>query len=390
MSRYSLDNVTIDGFRGLRNLRLNDLGLINVLVGPNNCGKTSVLEALSILGNASDPSEWLWVVRRRDFGELDETRIQSLRWCFSQSAQIADPETIFEGECRMTCSGLFPLTKLTAGYKEIEGAPVLGHLERTERHSSFLEEHGTSAIIDGRDLDLQPGRGAEITHCFESDGSLLRSGASVPQPVAIQVWEDYPDRPARPRRRSRAPTETLTPYSYQINRMQVRHYSQYVLGREQDIVSGLLRTFDPDIIGIELASLRGGRPAIYLKHQRFGPAPLSVFGDALRRALLLAGTVFSLKDGGVLLIDEIETGIHVSTLQRVMNWLTGIARELRVQVVATTHSLEAVDAMALGIPDGLSDLVTYHLDQTEQETRVKRIDGELLLRLRRERALDVR
>ena len=45
MSGYSLDNVTIDGFRGLRDLRLDDLGLINVLVGPNNCGKTSVLEA---------------------------------------------------------------------------------------------------------------------------------------------------------------------------------------------------------------------------------------------------------------------------------------------------------------------------------------------------------
>ena len=72
------------------------------------------------------------------------------------------------------------------------------------------------------------------------------------------------------------------------------------------------------------------------------------------------------------------------------DWLTKVARELRVQVVATTHSLEAVDAIALTIPDRLSDLVTFHLDQTEQETRVKRIDGELLMRLRRERGLDVR
>jgi AAA15 family ATPase/GTPase len=49
MPRYSLDSVTIDGFRGLRNLRLDNLGLINILVGPNNCGKTSVLEALSTM-----------------------------------------------------------------------------------------------------------------------------------------------------------------------------------------------------------------------------------------------------------------------------------------------------------------------------------------------------
>ena len=79
MPRLSLDNVMIDGFRGLKNFRLDGLGLINVLVGPNDSGKTSVLEALSILCNPLEPSEWMWMVRRRDFGRLDETRIQSLR-----------------------------------------------------------------------------------------------------------------------------------------------------------------------------------------------------------------------------------------------------------------------------------------------------------------------
>ncbi|MFI5453812.1 MAG: hypothetical protein ACHRXM_00005 [Isosphaerales bacterium] len=85
-----------------------------------------------------------------------------------------------------------------------------------------------------------------------------------------------------------------------------------------------------------------------------------------------------------------EAGIHVSGLQRVFAWLTKAARELGVQVVATTHSLEAVDAMALSSRNGSADLVTFHLDQTEHETRTKRIDDDLLLRLRRERGLDVR
>ncbi len=41
--RYTIDNVSIGGFRGLRDLSLDNLGLNNLLVGPNNCGKTSVL-----------------------------------------------------------------------------------------------------------------------------------------------------------------------------------------------------------------------------------------------------------------------------------------------------------------------------------------------------------
>jgi AAA15 family ATPase/GTPase len=44
----NLQSITIHQFRGLRDLELKDLGRINLLVGINNSGKTSVLEALSI------------------------------------------------------------------------------------------------------------------------------------------------------------------------------------------------------------------------------------------------------------------------------------------------------------------------------------------------------
>ena len=83
MPRYSLDNVTINGFRGLKDLRLEGLGLINVLARSKQLWKDEQpLKTLSILCNAFEPFKWVSMVRRRDFGRLDETRIQSLRWCF--------------------------------------------------------------------------------------------------------------------------------------------------------------------------------------------------------------------------------------------------------------------------------------------------------------------
>jgi hypothetical protein len=378
MPRYSLDNVTINGFRGLKDLRLEGLGLINVLVGPNNCGKTSVLEALSILCNAFEPFEWVSMVRRRDFGRLDETRIQSLRWCFPQSAQFADPELTFEGECRMTCDGRLPLRTLRVTHREIVGDP---DPQQTQRRRRGLVTEGREAEAEEEDIgDIQLRHGAEITH-FPDD--------QIPR--VAQVWEDQPVHVGLPRSiRTPVATETLTPYSYQINRVQVSSRSRHVFDRRRDMVLELVQSFDPEIQGVEIASFQGVRPAIYLNHRRLGPAPLSVFGDALRRAVLLASTLPTLEGGGILLIDEIETGIHVSTLQRVFQWLKRWAIELDVQIVATTHSLEAVDAVALSASDAPGFLVTYHLDQTEHETRVKRIDGELLLRLRRERGLDVR
>ena len=395
MPGHSLEKVWINGFRGLRNLSLDGLGTVNVLVGANNSGKTSVLEALSILCNPYEPYEWLAMVRRRDFGGLDETHIQSLRWCFPQAGELGDPEFLFQSHCEMTCAGAFPLRKLRVEYKDIVGEPSPKEVERMARNRG---ETGSSTELGGQ------WRGAEITHFVESDATprqekLFDAGThSTIEPIFIQVWEKdrMMGRRYRSGHRGNLPTDTLTPYFYQLNRLQVQGYSQHLLrskagptrGRE-DILE-LITQFDPDIDDITIASLRGARPAIYLSHKRLGPAPLSIFGDALRRAVLLASTLYALKGGGVLLIDEVEMGIHVSALGRVFAWLGRAARQFGVQVVATTHSLEVIDALVGADPKNVDDIVAFHLEQTEKGTKVKRTSGELLYRLRYERGLDVR
>lgn len=392
MLQHSLDSVWIDGFRGLRNLSLDGLGPLNILVGENNCGKTSVLEAISILCNPYHPYEWLAMVRRRDFGGLDETRVQSLRWCFRQTGQLVDPEFTFDGHCEMTCMGKFPLRKLTVEYKDIVGEPSAKDLERMRR---LRPPSRTSLELE------EEWRGAEITHYAEfdskaSEGVLLQPDTTCKiEPIVMQVWEeDYMiGRFGRPQRKGGLATDTLTPYSYQLNRLQLRSHSLASLVTSEEgrlNVVKLITEFDADILDIEVLSLRGRAPAIYLRHKTLGPAPLSVFGDALRRAVLLASTLQRLKGGGILLIDELETGIHVSALAGVFAWLANAAQQLNVQVIATTHSLEAVDAIAQSVTDRIDDLVTFHLKQTERETIARRIPGELLLRLRCESGLDVR
>ena len=41
-----INDVKIGAYRGLKELEIKELKNINVFVGPNNCGKTSVLEAI--------------------------------------------------------------------------------------------------------------------------------------------------------------------------------------------------------------------------------------------------------------------------------------------------------------------------------------------------------
>lgn len=81
----NLDSVTIHQFRGLRDLELKDLGRVNLLVGINNSGKTSVLEALSIYCHPLDIRVWLTTARQReqDIRVSRTPPLDALRWLFT-------------------------------------------------------------------------------------------------------------------------------------------------------------------------------------------------------------------------------------------------------------------------------------------------------------------
>ena len=62
----------INSFRGLKDLHLEECGPVNVLVGGNNSGKTSVLEALLLLGAPVDVRQWEGAVQLRTTWPLSD------------------------------------------------------------------------------------------------------------------------------------------------------------------------------------------------------------------------------------------------------------------------------------------------------------------------------
>ena len=96
---------------------------------------------------------------------------------------------------------------------------------QSERRNEGLVQEG---VEDEEDIvDLQPRRGADIEHRIEWDPFIPGAPAEDDLPIKVQIWEDQPVPAGRPRlTRSPVPTETLTPYSYQINRVQVRYQSK--------------------------------------------------------------------------------------------------------------------------------------------------------------------
>ena len=70
--------------------------------------------------------------------------------------------------------------------------------------------------------------------------------------------------------------------------------------------------------------------------------------------------------GGALLVDEIENGIHHSMAADMWRFILDVVRELDVQVFATTHSYECIQAAQSLNSD---DLMVHRLEAGEDGHR---------------------
>jgi hypothetical protein len=92
--------------------------------------------------------------------------------------------------------------------------------------------------------------------------------------------------------------------------------------------------------------------------------PLTTMGEGVRRMLSLAIHLVSAK-GGTLLVDEIDDGLHFRVMKGFWGFLIKEARRLDVQVFATTHSADCVNAVGWlhrTTPDRLEDVAVLRID----------------------------
>jgi hypothetical protein len=363
---FALDKLTIERFRGLRELDLNDLGRINLLVGQNNSGKTSVLEAISIFCRPLDPRAWLESTWSREVLDPGEPFFLLMEWVFPHWRHIDGP--FVEGEVVISGTGRFSTRRLRAIYKptsrirtkpartpgDPNGAGQAGY----EQAGGRMELRATAEELDG-------------TRDF---------------PFAYDLWEGEPL--AFYDQRLSRPVRTVTPVSQRVELIP-RELSEATLAGHKRQILALLKEIDSRILDVLILFPRGKIPEIYIDYASSGLLPLSAFGDGVRRAFLIALFLNSVA-GGVLLIDEIESSLHVTALGSLFSWLVKSCEELDVQLFATTHSLEAVDAMIEAESKNLDRIVGYHLEVPNGVPQVQRLDGHLLHRLRYERGLDVR
>jgi len=183
---------------------------------------------------------------------------------------------------------------------------------------------------------------------------------------------------------------TVTPATHYSTRVLVEHLSHVAADGKKQLAVELLRLFDPNVQDLDVVAFNSGLDSVRVTHRVRGVVDLASFGDGMRRAAALA-LALTRASHGVVLVDELEAGIHPSALRQVLSYLLEAAATSQVQILATTHSLEAVDAVLAaveerGTPDTLSAFWVKRRDAGHES---RRYDAGRLRRMR-EGGFDVR
>ena len=186
MTTRNLENITIHQFRGLKELELKDLGQINLLVGVNNSGKTSVLEALSIYCNSLDLRNWIITATAREGNPLTTSPtpiLTSLRWLFAQEKHQT-------GIIVISGDGKFAVKKIKVTYQEIE---VMFSQKQSTRLNSLEKLAGligTEYKLPNEEDVLQLRKGLSLKIELNDDQSKLLDDKSSHFIKTYQIWEN--------------------------------------------------------------------------------------------------------------------------------------------------------------------------------------------------------
>jgi len=107
--------------------------------------------------------------------------------------------------------------------------------------------------------------------------------------------------------------------------------------QEDDIYKIVRDTIQPDLIRLDV-----GREIVRVRLQDTEkPVSLGTLGDGVYRILLIALSLANAQNS-ILLIDELELGLHYSALEKLWNMIFKYAKKWDIQVFATTHSQDVL------------------------------------------------
>ena len=326
MSHFILDTLEVCGFRTFEHLQIERLGRVNLITGKNNVGKTCLLEALQLYARKASVPTIIW--------EIMKIRDKSKKRLVNATDMLAALRYLFYGR-----------KEIRPGTEPIQ----IGPINRLEEMLSIAIGWSITEMKDGglHTRPLQPGDNSTADNLIPI--FIIRAGSST---------LSYPLDPSISQRILRLNTKEVNCIFAPANGLEDSQIAELwdgiVLTHLEKEVLAALRLVAPGVEGLNFVGAPifevGERKPIVKIANIDEPLPLSNLGDGMQRVLGISLALVNARDG-VLLIDEFENGLHYSVQPDLWRLIFHIADRLNVQVFATTHSWDCIEAFQKAVQE---------------------------------------
>ena len=367
-----LDTFHAIRYRGIDGLRLDRLGKVNLITGPNGVGKTSLAEAIWLFNGRFTPVlPWNPIVQRSTHTTVD------------------------------------PLAALGAGVVELAG---------TERLAGTKRSAGTERSVAHQwkaKFETTPTTGPTGAGPVPGNGSLRSEGLGAeaqPLPVPVRgqlrVWLDEKERESdvqaqlegegvilipkvAPSTDHAAAVIHLPASPAEVGKQTINRFSELVAQGRKEELKRTLRVILPLLADVEVVTNRNGQPYILATTTASERLPLPALGGGMTRLFSLFVGFHEVR-GGLVIVDEIENGLHHLILPDLWRRTQLMVDEFDVQLFATTHSGECVAAACDAFSDRTDDVAVHVLHRAkDRRVHAATYAGETL-QAARDIDLDVR
>lgn len=349
-----ITELTVSNFRHIERLDVSPLGRVTLIGGRNGAGKTALLEALRLLGTPNSPGLAMALDAFR--GAQDGANSQTVPGVFRNF----DDQTPIRICAKSSLNGSHRAVKIA-----VEHEPTF----------RMAQSGAPEMIADGWDgfhvvSEFEDVSGEKyVSRAWRTLHLIGSASPNSERKTAVGISEE----------------KARIPNGFQVGFMSARHRvametvsanlgKLQLAGKEKRAVD-FLRNLEPSLTALTVIAI-GGAPVVHAYIGDNLPIPANLVGEGFSRMLELAVGVAQV-EGGLLLVDEIENGLHYSAHKGIFSTLFDLAVEFDVQIVATTHSRECVIAAREALGDKGADDFAYHrIERRKGKVRVVDYDSE--------------
>lgn len=305
-----IDDFVIHNFRGIEKISIQNCSQINVLIGKNNIGKTSILESVFLLGGMSNPQLPLNVNLFRGIVPQNVNNLSLLFYGLDVSNAIsftAHFTNDYQRELKIS-----PRRQMLTDLASIPGQVSMAN-----------------STLVGLTLDFSEKYADKEQNVYKS--SMTYEVSAIRNEIDPNYFEEI----------------SATFIHSENSRNDFTDSISKIVKEKRDVeLLELIQQFDPNIESFKLLP-----DGLFLSINGLNKMVLvNAAGDGLKKFITIAAAMLA-HQNAIIMIDEIENGIHYSAYSTLWKALFKAAQKNNNQVFITTHSLEELKYLQQAIGD---------------------------------------